>query len=181
MKNLALAIVLLFTFSVFGCQNNNESAEKTVKENDVQNTAVDQGNKKAFNFELNGINGKQVKLADYKGKVVIVDFWATWCPPCRRGIPDLIDIQKEFKDSVVVVGISVDRDTKKDVVPFAKKMGINYPVAYADMEVIQKFGGIQAIPTSFIIDQNGNIVESHVGLYPKETYVKTIKKLIEKS
>jgi cytochrome c biogenesis protein CcmG/thiol:disulfide interchange protein DsbE len=106
-----------------------------------------------------------------------VDFWATWCPPCRKGIPDLIQIQKEYPKDVVVIGISLDRDTKSEVPAFVKNYGINYPVVYGDGKVDKNFGGIEAIPTAFVIDRNGNIVDKHVGLVPKSTYVNLIKKL----
>jgi thiol-disulfide isomerase/thioredoxin len=114
--------------------------------------------------------------------VVIVDFWATWCPPCRRGIPDLILIQNEYKNKVVVIGISLDQaNTKAGVPEFAKRMGINYPIVYFNDKVINDFGGVAAIPTTFIIDQKGNIVKKMVGLYPKSEYEKELKNLIKKT
>lgn len=134
---------------------------------------------KAKEFSLKDINGKTVKLSDYKGKIVIIDFWATWCGPCRRGIPDLISLQKEYADKLVVIGISVDREgqTKKDVPAFTKNNGINYPIVYADNKVISDYGGIEAIPTSFIIDKKGNIVKNFVGLVEKSEYVNIIKSI----
>lgn len=136
---------------------------------------------KAPDFKLKLTNGKDIKLSDYKGKIVIVDFWATWCPPCRKGIPDLIEIQKKYDKKLVVIGISLDTDTKDDVIPFIKKYGINYPVAFGNMEVVQAYGNIQAIPTSFIIDQKGNIVDTHVGLVDKMVYINKIEQLLKKS
>lgn len=135
---------------------------------------------KAPDFSLKSVDGKTVKLSDYKGKVVIIDFWATWCPPCRKGIPDLISIQNEFKDKVVIIGISLDREkTIKDVPGFVKSYGINYPVVYGDDKVVIDYGGIQSIPTAFVIDKNGNIADSHVGLTDKDTYVNKIKELLK--
>lgn len=146
------------------------------------NQLEDEGSKtsKAPDFKLKLTNGKDIKLSDYKGKIVIIDFWATWCPPCRKGIPDLIDIQKRYDKKLVVIGISLDTETKDDVVPFINKYGINYPVAYGNMEVVQAYGNIQAIPTSFIIDQKGNIVDTHVGLVNKVIYVNKIEELLKK-
>jgi cytochrome c biogenesis protein CcmG/thiol:disulfide interchange protein DsbE len=138
-------------------------------------------NKPAPDFKLASMNGKSIKLSDYHGKVVIVDFWATWCPPCRKGIPDLIEIQKEYGNDVVVIGISMDTDTKRDVAPFIQQMGINYLVAYADAGVVQSYGGVESIPTSFVIDKNGNIVDNHIGLVPKSEFTSVLNKLLNKS
>ncbi|MDP3148703.1 MAG: TlpA disulfide reductase family protein [Ignavibacteria bacterium] len=135
--------------------------------------------KKAPDFSLKSVDGKTVKLSDYKNKIVIIDFWATWCPPCRKGIPDLIELQKEFKKDLVILGISVDSDTKPDVPGFIKSYGINYTVVYGDQATAKLFGGVSGIPTSFLIDKKGNIVDKHVGLVPKETLANGIKSLLK--
>ncbi|MCB0747658.1 MAG: TlpA family protein disulfide reductase [Ignavibacteriales bacterium] len=127
-----------------------------------------------------------VNLSDFKGKVVILDFWATWCPPCRKGIPDLIEIKKELKEKgVEVVGISLDGftrggATKNDVIPFIKEYGINYPILVGDLNVAQQYGGIQSIPTSFVIDKEGYIVSYYQGLISKEQYLSDINKALSK-
>ncbi len=180
-RKLFLAIIFLTSFSIFGC-NRNASSEDVkndppVTENE-QYVPSSSTTSKAPNFTLVDTQGKKITLSDYAGKVVIVDFWATWCPPCRRGIPDLIDIQKQFKNKVAVIGISVDTDTKSNVVPFMKSMGINYPVVFASSEVVQAYGGIEAIPTSFIIDKKGNISNQHVGLTDKSVIIDEIQKLL---
>lgn len=144
----------------------------------ISKNAAPEGNKKAPDFALTSVDGKTVKLSDYKGKIVILDFWATWCGPCRKGIPDLVSIQKEFPKDVVVIGVSVDRDrTKKDVPSFVKNYNINYPIVYSTDKVVNDYDGIEAIPTSFIIDKKGNIVDKHVGLVDKSVYTNLIKKL----
>ena len=133
----------------------------------------------APDFKLPTADGKTLKLSDYKGKAVIVDFWATWCPPCRKGIPDLIALKKKYgSKGFEVIGISVDQDTKSDVVPFIKNQGINYPVVYADNNVVTQYGGIEAIPTSFVIDKQGKIVASYQGLMSSLTYENHIKKIL---
>ncbi|MHB8579279.1 MAG: TlpA family protein disulfide reductase [Ignavibacteriaceae bacterium] len=180
-RKLFLAIIFLTSFTIFGCNRNASSedvkSEAPVQENE-QYVPSSPTASKAPNFTLVDTQGKKVSLSDYAGKVVIVDFWATWCPPCRKGIPDLIDIQKRFKNKVAVIGISVDTDTKSNVVPFMKSIGINYPVVFANSEVVQSYGGIEAIPTSFIIDKKGNISNQHVGLTDKGVIVDEIKKLL---
>lgn len=133
---------------------------------------------KAPEFKLKDLNGKEVKLSDYKGKIVLIDFWATWCGPCRKGIPDLIELQNEYKNEIVVLGITLDNktNTAKDVDPFVKNMKINYPVLWTDDETIKNYGNINSIPTSFVVDKKGVIVSKHVGLVAKSEYVKDIKK-----
>ncbi len=133
----------------------------------------------APDFTLPTSDGKKLKLSDYKGKVVILDFWATWCPPCRKGIPDLVELKKKYgSKGFEIIGISVDQETKPDVVPFIKDYGINYPVVYGNTNVYQQYGGIRAIPTSFIIDKEGKIVASYEGLISKAAYEDHIKKLL---
>ena len=190
-RYFVVLLLLVSSFSMLGC-NKNSSETKNDKSNlsnsqtqpttdNTNSTDMSSSNNQAPNFTLVDTNGKKVSLSDYKGKVVILDFWATWCPPCRRGIPDLIDIQKQFKNKIAVLGISLDTDTKGDVPSFIKNMGINYSVLYASPEVVQAYGNIDAIPTSFIIDKKGKIVNQHVGLTPKETLISEIKNLLGKS
>lgn len=142
--------------------------------------AGEQKSAQAPDFELPTTDGKKLKLSDLKGKVVIVDFWATWCPPCRKGVPDLVELKKKYgKKGFEVVGISLDApQTKGDVVPFIKDYGINYPVVYGNEAVTISYGGVQSIPTAFVIDKQGKIVASYVGLRPKEVYEDHIKKLL---
>lgn len=174
--------MLSFTLNLTGCQdkksesegNNQASKDSLLAENENRADL-------APDFKLPRTDGSELKLSDYKGKIVIIDFWATWCPPCRRGIPDLIDIQKKYSEQVVIIGISLDTETKPDVMPFIKQYGINYPIVYGNMEVVQSYGNIQAIPTSFIVDQNGQIVDKHVGLVDKAAYLSKIEELLKKS
>jgi thiol-disulfide isomerase/thioredoxin len=176
MYKLLITIVLLYSF--VGCSKNNNNANKP--SGNQESTVMSGDKNKAPEFTLASTEGKDVKLSDYKGKVVIVDFWATWCGPCRRGIPDLIDIQKQYGNDVVVIGISLDQN-KGDVLPFAQKIGINYPIVYGTLEVTQQYGGVEGIPTSFIINKNGDIVDKHVGLVDKSEYTDLINKLLKES
>jgi thiol-disulfide isomerase/thioredoxin len=175
MKKISVSIILFSLLLLFGCNKNASDLNKEQKDA----MEISNSSNKAPDFSLVGPENKKVSLSDYKGKVVIVDFWATWCPPCRKGIPDLIDLQSEFGSKIAVIGISVDTDTKNQVASFAKNNNMNYTVLFATPEVVQSYGNIESIPTSFIIDKNGNIVNQYVGLTPKETYVSEIKKLLE--
>ena len=177
MKKFLIATFVLLAM-IFASQTINKTEAKAINDKTAHSLLSD---KKAADFKLKTLEGKEIKLSDYRGKIVIIDFWATWCPPCRKGIPDLISLQDEFKKEVVVIGISLDQqNTIKDLKPFIENYKINYPVVLGDEKVVKDYGGISAIPTSFIIDQKGNIVDSHIGLVPKAVYVDQIKSLLKK-
>jgi cytochrome c biogenesis protein CcmG/thiol:disulfide interchange protein DsbE len=130
-------------------------------------------------FELAGIDGKTVKLADLKGKVVLVDFWATWCGPCRKGIPHLISLYDQYKSQgLVVVGVSVDSKGMDPVADFAKKNKISYPIVMSDSKTQRAYGGIPQIPTAFLIDQKGNIRKKYIGYQTREVLEKDLLRLI---
>jgi thiol-disulfide isomerase/thioredoxin len=174
-----LFIYLIMIYTLVGCSKSSHNENKPI--NSQETSTLKDNNNKAPEFTLVSTDGKDIRLSEYKGKVVIIDFWATWCGPCRKGIPDLIELQKEFGKEIVVIGISLDTDTKEEVIPFMQKIGINYPVAYATLEVTQQYGGVEAIPTSFVINKNGEIVDKHVGLVPKSEYTDLLNKLLGKS
>lgn len=182
-KNLIYTVAVIIVIIIFFIINNSQSEPEQgpPPPSSMQQDAF-QG-KTAANFELPSSDGGKLKLSDYKGKVVILDFWATWCPPCRKGIPDLVELKKKYgPQGLEVIGVSVDMDnTKSEVVPFIKQYGINYPVVYSTDEVRMNYGGIASIPTSFVIDQNGNIIASYEGLTSMSNYENQIKKLLEKS
>lgn len=113
-------------------------------------------------FKLKAINGELTGPSDFKGKTIIVNFWATWCPPCRKEIPALIKIQKDNPD-VIILAINLDRETEK-VVPFARNNGMNFLVLYGNDEVINKFGGVNLIPQTFVFGLDGNLIQKFNGM-----------------
>jgi thiol-disulfide isomerase/thioredoxin len=129
-------------------------------------------------FLLLSLDGKPVSSAEWKGKVVILNFWATWCEPCREEIPEMIDLAARYKDRVEVIGASVDEAQPAEVFEFVKKIGITYPVVMAGQDLVGEYGGVPALPTSFVIDTQGRVVQKHVGLYPTEVYETEIRSLL---
>jgi thiol-disulfide isomerase/thioredoxin len=130
-------------------------------------------------------DSKTVRLSDFKGKVRIVNFWATWCPPCRAEIPHFIEMYGELKGKgVEIIGISLDREGDKVVAPFVKENKMNYPVLIGNDAVSSAYGGIRGIPTTFIVDREGRIVKKYVGLPAqteegiKDAFMKDIKPLL---
>lgn len=150
----------------------------------IINNSADDTKQGPYPPNYNESQSEQLKLSDLKGKVVLVDFWATWCAPCLEGIPDLVALKNEYKDKdVEIVGISVDALTRSgatagDVIPFMNTYKINYPIVRGDELVINAFGGIQSIPTSFLIDKTGKVIAKFERLVSKETYVENLNKIL---
>ncbi len=131
----------------------------------------------APNFTIDGLKGGKVTLYEHKGKIIILDFWATWCPPCKAEIPDFIALQNQYRSSgLVIIGAAIDDPNK--VANFAKKAGINYIVGLATQDTASIYGGVRGIPTTFVIDREGYIVRQYVGFRPKETFEQDVKDLM---
>ena len=135
---------------------------------------------KAPNFTLKDADGNPVNLTDYRGKVVLVNFWATWCGPCEVEIPWFVEFEQKYRDQgFAVLGLSMDDDGWKSVRPYIASHKINYRVMIASEVVSQQFGDIEALPTSFVLDRQGRIATNHVGLVDKRDYQNEILKLLE--
>lgn len=135
----------------------------------------------SYDFTLQDLEGKPISLSDYKGKVVFIDFWATWCPPCRLSIPYVEKLYEQYKDNedFVVLGINLE-ESKEDITKFMKKQKMNYPILLSDKKVISNYK-ITSIPRFFLIDRNGEIYNKYVGFAPgvEELWQKDIEKLLK--
>jgi peroxiredoxin len=131
-------------------------------------------------FTLKDMNGVDVRLASFKGKVVVLNFWATWCGPCKAEIPDLVALQTQYRDDLVVLGVSVD-DTPEKMKPYAERYQINYPLLVGNgREDFQNaYGPLWGIPVSVVIGRDGRVASKHSGIASREQFERTIKPLID--
>jgi len=165
---ITTASVIIFA-AIFSTACNNGSAD-AVPATELE-TAPD--------FSLKNFDGGRTKLSDYRGKVIILDFWATWCPPCIKEIPDFVELQKEYGDKgLAILGISLDQNPKQVLPKFIKKYKVNYPILLTDGKVDKAFGGVTGIPTTFVIDQKGEIYKQYVGFRSKQVFETDIKALL---
>jgi cytochrome c biogenesis protein CcmG/thiol:disulfide interchange protein DsbE len=135
--------------------------------------------KAAPDFSLEDAGGNKVTLSDLKGQVVLLNFWATWCGPCKIEMPWFIDFQRKYKDQgFTVVAVSLDEEGWDVVRPYAEEMQLNFPVVVGSEELATKFGEMPALPTTFIINKQGEIVDSHMGLVDRSVYEEQIESLL---
>ncbi len=132
----------------------------------------------APDFNLTGLDGKPVTLAGYKDKVILLNFWATWCGPCRAEIPDLVELQNKYGDHLQIIGLVVDDDDRDAIKKFVAEFAINYPVALATNDLRLQYGGIPALPTSFVLNAEGRVVQKHEGLRDPLLYETEIRALL---
>jgi len=119
--------------------------------------------KVAPDFTLTSIDGNRVSLAEHRGKVVLLDFWATWCPPCRAAIPHVVELQNQYRaDGFAVVGMNMDQDSE-DLTAFLQRNTVNYPIVRVTEDVRMAYGGVSSIPIAFLIDRQGRIRQKYLG------------------
>lgn len=168
-----LITLVMLGLAMVGCATNPASAHGAVK------AAKDR--KAAPGFSLKDATGKPVKLSDLKGKVVLLNFWATWCGPCKIEIPWFIEFEQKYKDrGFAVLGVSMDEDGWKDVKPYVELKKINYRVVVGDDTTASLYGGVESLPTTFVVDRDGKIAAIHVGLVSKSDYQNDIEQVLGK-
>lgn len=133
----------------------------------------------APDFNLTDLSGRPLQLSALRGKVVLLDFWATWCPPCVAEIPHFVDLHAGYKDKgFEIVGLSLDEGGPAAVRPFLQTHKVKYPVAMATPQITQAYGGIHGIPTTFLIDKTGNVAKKYVGFREKAEFEREIRSLL---
>jgi cytochrome c biogenesis protein CcmG/thiol:disulfide interchange protein DsbE len=172
--SLVLAAALLVAGFFAGCSTQPRSvrAAANVKPESERHPAPE--------FALKDANGKTVHLEDYKGKVILLDFFATWCGPCKIEIPWFMEMERKNKDrGFSVLGVSMDDEGWDIVKPFLAELGVNYRVVIGNDQTAQLYGGVDALPTTFLIDRNGKIAAIHIGLASKKVFEDGVEQLLQ--
>jgi peroxiredoxin len=179
--HISFAAMLLSVSFLAGCSNGSFGLffpDRSVKA--ANPVKADQDRKPAPEFALKDADGKTVHLADYKGKVVLLDFFATWCGPCKIEIPWFMEMERKNKDrGLAVLGVSMDDEGWEVVKPFLSSLGVNYRVVIGNDSTAQLYGGVDALPTTFLIDRNGKIAAIHIGLASKKDFDDGIQQLLQ--
>lgn len=183
---LVLVVVILAcaAFAMSGCGSESGQADAAAGNTSAEAqgsipVGANKGNM-APDFTLEKINGGELQLSSLRGKAVIVDFWDTWCPPCRKAMPHLQELSEIYSDDLVVVGVAMGREGVAKVRSYTKENGLTFEMVLLNnnAKMISDFGGIQSIPTTYLIDGDGVIQEKWVGAFGKETYEKAVKAVI---
>lgn len=170
---LVVVITALLTFGrLHSMHTASASQAGAVKEGDFLG-------KPAPDFTLKTLDGKDLKLSDLRGKAVLLNFWATWCTPCKAEMPWFVDFQKQYAgQGLQVVGVAMDDASKEEIGKFAHDMGVNYPVVLGRESVAEQYGGVQFLPTTFYIDRNGNIDNRVFGIVDRQEAEASVKKIL---
>jgi thiol-disulfide isomerase/thioredoxin len=176
---LMVVIVLVAVMIYAGVHNSRKSGYTAYANSGDNLQAGDVKGKAAPDFTLNTLEGQPVKLSDYRGKAVLLNFWATWCGPCKVEMPWFVDLQKQYgSQGLQIIGVAMDDSGKDAIDKFAKEMGVNYLIVQGKEAVGNAYGGVLGLPTTFFIDRNGKIVDSSAGLIGKGEIEDNIKKAL---
>ena len=141
--------------------------------------ATTTGMKMAPDFTLQSLDGKTVHLSDFRGKAILLNFWATWCEPCKVEMPWIVDLQKKYaSQGLQVVGVAMDDASPEEITKFTQQMGVNYPVVIGKDEVADSYGGLPFLPTTFYIGRDGKIVDKVLGIKGRGEIEDDIKKAL---
>ena len=133
----------------------------------------------APDFELPALDGKNLKLSDLRGKAVLLNFWATYCGPCKVEMPWFVELQKEYgPQGFQIIGVAMDDASTADIAKFAKEMGVNYPILIGKDSVADSYGGVNVLPTTFFVDRDGKLIAREFGLRSRSDFVDDIKKAL---
>jgi thiol-disulfide isomerase/thioredoxin len=133
----------------------------------------------APDFALESLDGKTMRLSDFRGKAVLLNFWATWCGPCKIEMPWFVDFQKQYgAQGLQIVGVAMDDASKEDISKFAKDMGVNYPILIGKESVGDQYGGVPALPETFLIGRDGKLMDKIIGLRGKAEIEDDVKKAL---
>jgi thiol-disulfide isomerase/thioredoxin len=164
------AIVAIMLFAGIRMARHNHEADP-VKGKLMGNIAPD--------FELTSLDGKSLKLSDLRGKAVLLNFWATYCGPCKIEMPWFVELQKEYgPQGFQIVGVAMDDASTEDIAKFAKEMGVNYPILLGKDSVAEAYGGVTVLPTTFFLDRDGRLIAREFGLRSRSDFVDDVKKAL---
>lgn len=171
-RNIGVLLSVALTLFLSGCSRSSSANGNASARSGTRKLAPD--------FTLTDANGTSVKLSDYRGKVVLLNFWATWCGPCQVEIPWFVEFEQEYKSKgFEVVGIAMDEEGWKMVKPYVAEHKMNYRVLLGNDSVTELYGGVDSLPTTFIIDRDGKFAFSpHIGLAGKNEYLTEIQSLL---
>lgn len=178
-----LLLGVLFVMSGCSSEQNDPPAERSepLEQLDPQSAQLypAQREAKARDFEVTLINGETFRLSDHKGKVVMLNIWATWCAPCREEVPDFVELYDKYRDEgLEILGVSIDKQGESVVKPFMEKYEVNYPIVIDRGEIMDKYGPTMGVPTTYIIGREGNLQYFAVGALTNEELEPRLKKLL---
>ena len=181
-------LLLAFSLVLISCSSENKKPEKESAQIEDElphdpysaplNAATQES--KLADFETQLLNGESFQLSNQKGKVVLLNIWATWCPPCEEETPDLVELYEKYQDKdVEFLGISIDEQGESVVQPFVEKYDVNYPITIDDGTIMDKYGPLMGVPTTYLIDKEGNLRYFATGAVTKKEIELRLEKLLE--